>query len=160
MSGPHLDCVVRLVSPRQISTWCCLGKSAKEGVNPLFFADKLHRPAVSRRRSLRCNISGSFWPKCTRFWYDQNEVLRRVLLGPILRKRGVNPLFFADKLHRTAVSRRSSLRGNSLSSFWPNCTSFWYDQNEVLRLVLLNPNLRKGGVNPLFFADKLHRATV
>ena len=103
---------------------------------------------------------GFFCPKCTRSWYDQGEVLRRVLLGPILWWRGVKPLFFADKLLRTAVSRGSSLRCNSLGSFWPNCTNLWCDQNEVLCLVLLKANLRKGGVNPLFFADKLRRPTV
>ena len=36
---------------------------------------------------------------------------------------------------------------------------FEHDRDKALRLVLLMANLQDKGVNPLLFADKLHRAT-
>ena len=94
------------------------------GVNPVFFADKLHRASVSIRPSLRCDISGSFCPNWTSFGHDRDDVLSLVLLRANLQNKGVDPLLFADKLHRASVSRRLYLRYDISYSFRPNGPKF------------------------------------
>ena len=50
---------------------------------------------------MRDDISGSFRPNGMKFEHDRDKVLLLVFLIANLQNKGINSLFFTDKLHRT-----------------------------------------------------------